>query len=58
MWCIFGAGLMTWNQLSSIFEPVNHTRKIIGFDTFSGFTSLKQEDKGSTSEFAKKVVYQ
>lgn len=50
----FGAGLMTWNQLSSIFEPVNHTRKIIGFDTFAGFTSLKQEDKGSTSEFAKK----
>lgn len=50
----FGAGLMTFAQLSSIFEPVNHTRKIIGFDTFAGFTSLGHHDKGSTSEFAKK----
>ncbi len=50
----FGAGLMTWHQLSSIFEPVNHTRKIIGFDTFAGFTKLGKHDKGSTSEFAKK----
>jgi len=33
----FGGGLMTFAQLSSIFEPVNYTRKIIGFDTFSGF---------------------
>lgn len=50
----FGAGLTTFAQLSSIFEPVNHTRKIIGFDTFAGFTRLGQHDKGSTSEFAKK----
>jgi len=50
----FGAGLMTFAQLSSIFEPVNHTRKIIGFDTFAGFIKLSQNDKGSRSEFAKK----
>ncbi len=50
----FGAGLMTFAQLSAIFEPVNHTRKIIGFDTFAGFKSLGKHDKGSTSEFAKK----
>lgn len=49
----FGAGLMTFAQLSSIFEPVNHTRKIIGFDTFDGFKSITKEDDGSTSEFAK-----
>jgi len=50
----FGGGLMTFAQLSSIFEPVNYTRKIIGFDTFTGFPSLTKEDKGSASKFAKK----
>lgn len=41
---LHAAGLMTWAKLSSIFEPVNHTRKIIGFDTFEGFPSLTDED--------------
>jgi hypothetical protein len=35
-----GAGLFTWAQLSNIYEPTNYTRKIIGFDTFSGFPSV------------------
>lgn len=51
---LFGGGLMTFAQLSAIFEPVNHTRKIIGFDTFTGFPSLSKSDKGSTSNFAHK----
>lgn len=50
----FGGGLMTFAQLSAIFEPVNYTRKIIGFDTFSGFPNITKEDKGSTSKFARK----
>jgi hypothetical protein len=41
-----GAGLFTWAQLSSIYEPVNHTRKIIGFDTFTGFPSVTDADHG------------
>ena len=28
----FGGGLMTFAQLSTIFEPVNFNRRIIGFD--------------------------
>lgn len=40
-----GGGLMTWGILSSIFEPVNHIRKVIGFDTFEGFSSLSEKDK-------------
>jgi len=51
---LFGGGLMTFAQLSAIFEPVNHTRKIIGFDTFSGFPSITKKDKGSISKFSKK----
>ena len=40
-----GNGLFTWATLSSILEPVNHTRKIIGFDTFEGFPSVATQDK-------------
>jgi hypothetical protein len=42
-----GAGLFTWAQLSNIYEPNNHTRKIIGFDTFTGFPSVA-ESKDNT----------
>jgi hypothetical protein len=38
-----GAGLFTWAQLSNIHEPVNYTRKIVGFDTFEGFPSVSAE---------------
>jgi len=51
---LFGGGLMTFAQLSSIFEPVNHQRKIIGFDTFAGFPKLSKIDNRGTSEFIKK----
>lgn len=30
-----GAGLFAWATLSEIYEPVNYTRKIIGYDTFA-----------------------
>lgn len=46
-----GGGLMTWSQCSSILEPYNHTRRVIGFDTFAGFPSTHERDLGgSTSE--------
>ena len=54
---LFGGGLMTFAQLSAIFEPVNHQRKIIGFDTFSGFPKLSPHDKKGNSEFLKKGGY-
>ena len=44
---LHGAGLLAWAKLSSILEPVNHTRKVIGFDTFSGFPNVTPEDTGS-----------
>ncbi len=48
---LYGGGLMTWAQLSSILEPMNHQRKVIGFDTFSGFTEpAKQDIAPKTSE--------
>lgn len=50
----FGGGLMTFAQLSTIFEPINFERKIIGFDSFSGLTKISEIDKLSISKFAKK----
>jgi len=47
-----GGGLMTWMHCSSILEPYNHTRRVIGFDTFTGFPKPHQKDTGSgTSEY-------
>lgn len=42
--CYAGAGIMTYAQLSSIYEPYNHQRRIYGFDTFSGFPSVGNKD--------------
>ena len=52
----FGGGLMTSAHLSSIFEPINFERKIIGFDTFSGLTELSDKDSDE-SPLAKKGAY-
>lgn len=46
-----GGGLMSWAQLSSILEPYNHQRRIIGFDTFAGFPSLTEQDGPLDSRF-------
>ncbi len=40
-----GGGLFTWAKLSAILEPANHTRRIIGFDTFEGFPSVHDKDR-------------
>lgn len=40
-----GGGLFTWANLSAIFEPLNHRRRIIGFDTFEGFPHVAEIDK-------------
>ena len=46
--------LFTFGHLSSILEPYNYTRRIIGFDTFSGFSDISKKDISSnTSEHIK-----
>ena len=42
---------MSWAQLSSIYEPYNHTRKIIGFDTFEGFSRLTEQDNNHEKQY-------
>lgn len=48
-----GGGLMAWAQFSAIFEPVNHQRRIVGFDTFRGFPALSRQDRSSESADAR-----
>jgi hypothetical protein len=48
-----GGGLMAWAQFSAIFEPTNHQRRIVGFDTFSGFPTLSKQDRSSESDHAR-----
>ena len=36
---------MTWLHFSAILEPCNHTRRIIGFDTFCGFPTVHEKDR-------------
>lgn len=45
--CFQGGGTMTFAQLSAIYEPYNHTRKIISFDTFSGFPNVTEKDRNN-----------
>lgn len=44
-----GASLMTWAQLSSIFEHLNYQRKVVGFDIFGGNPSIAVSDKTGSS---------
>ena len=39
-----GGGLLGWMHFSSILEPYNHTRRVIGFDTFDGFPDVHEKD--------------
>lgn len=45
----WGATLVALTNLRAMFEPYNHGRQIIGFDTFEGFPSIDAKD-GSFSQ--------
>lgn len=41
---LFGGGLLSFAKLSAILEPYNFQRRVIGFDTFTGFPDIADED--------------
>ena len=45
----WGNGVTLLSNYRSMYEPYNHSRKIIGFDTFTGFPEVTNED-GSFSK--------
>ena len=40
----WGHNLALFSSFRGMYEPYNHTRKIIGFDTWSGFPSIAEQD--------------
>jgi len=47
---LFGGGLMSFANLSAILEPYNFQRRVIGFDTFTGFPDVSEEDRQGIAE--------
>jgi hypothetical protein len=47
----YGRNMAVFSSLRRIYEPYNHFRKIIGFDTFHGFPAVSAED--GTSEYVR-----
>lgn len=45
---LFGGGLFSFAHFSTIFEPVNAQRRIVGFDTFEGLPKLHKKDRSKT----------
>jgi hypothetical protein len=52
-----GFGVMAWAKLSTMLEPENFTRRIYGFDTFSGFPSVSEKDKNLIEKHAIGSLY-
>lgn len=50
---LHGSGLMSWANFSAVLEPTNITRRIYGFDTFSGFARVSGKDKSSVRKTKK-----
>lgn len=48
-----GFSLMAFAMMSSIFDPINLTRRIYAFDTFAGFPSVKSKDASAHGRFAR-----
>jgi hypothetical protein len=46
----WGAGMSTLLNLRSILEPYNHSRQIVGFDTFEGFASTHGKDGANVQD--------
>lgn len=47
----WGKSMALYESFRGIYEPYNHSRKIIGFDTFEGFPSVHEKD--GTSDVVK-----
>jgi len=47
---LFGGGLLSWAKLSAILEPYNFQRRVIGFDSFSGFPEIDAADRAGLAD--------
>jgi len=49
--CRYGGNLALYNNLRGIYEPYNYTRKIVGFDTFTGFPRVNEIDDSKSGDY-------
>ena len=40
---------VVFENLRAVYEPYNHTRHVVGFDTFTGYSGIGEADKCSTT---------
>jgi hypothetical protein len=52
---VVGTEHCAFENLRAVYEPYNYTRRVIGFDTFTGYTSIS--DKDGTSDFVSEGAY-
>lgn len=45
---LFGGGVFSFALFSSIFEPFNAQRRVVGFDTFKGLPKIHEKDHSKT----------
>jgi hypothetical protein len=46
----WGQNVALFNAFRGMYEPYNYTRKVIGFDSFSGFPSVSAEDASAAGQ--------
>jgi len=51
----WGQNIALFENLRAVYEPYNYTRRVIGFDTFTGYTSISEKD--GTSDFVSEGAY-
>ena len=51
----WGQNLVLFESLRAMYEPYNYTRRVVGFDTFTGYTSLS--DKDGNNEYVAEGAY-
>ncbi len=51
----WGQNLALFESLRAVYEPYNHSRKVVGFDTFTGYPAIGPED--GLAEIAKAGAY-
>jgi len=49
----WGQNLVVYENLRAVYEPFNHTRRVIGFDTFTGYRSFSEKDNRSSESVFK-----
>ena len=56
----WGATLTQLINLRGMYEPYNHSRRVVGFDTFEGFTAIDEKDGGFSEigDYATQVGYE